>query len=112
MVQQDALEEAEFLLKLKVVDDRLEADFLDFLCKADAILESQKEHDSAYHAEDDTMNRWLEAQFTNTLYETDLRLGMRPDMALLRNIKGEGPLEAAGTIVVLEGWSLYHLTFI
>ena len=37
---------------------------------------------------------------------------MRPDMALLWSVKGEGPLEAPGTIIVLEGWCLRHLTFI
>ena len=36
-------------------------------------------------------------------YEADIRLGMRPGMVLLRRVKGEDPLEAAGTIVVLEG---------
>ena len=46
------------------------------------------------------MNRWLEAQFTDDLYEEDLRLGMLPDMAMLWIVKGEGPLQAARSIVV------------
>ena len=96
----------------KAVDDMLEAEFLDSLRNADTISESQKEHYSAYLAEDDTMNRWVEAQFTDDLYKADLRLGIRPDMALLWCVKNEDPLEAAETIVVLEGWCLRHLTFI
>ena len=50
------------------------------------------------------MNRWVGAQFTEDLHEEDLCLGMRPDMAMLWSVKGEDPLEAAGTIIVLEGW--------
>ena len=45
MAQHDAFEEAEFLHSFKAIDDRLEAEFLDFLRKADAILESQKDND-------------------------------------------------------------------
>ena len=58
------------------------------------------------------MKRWLEAQFTADLYGADLRLGMRPNMALLWCVKDENPLEAAGTIIVLEGWCLRHLAYI
>ena len=43
MAQQEAFEETEFLHNFKAVDDMLEAEFLDFLHKADAILENQKE---------------------------------------------------------------------
>ena len=43
MAQQETFEEAEFLHSLKKVDDRLEAEFLDFLRKVVAISENQKE---------------------------------------------------------------------
>ena len=68
MAQQDAFEEAECLYNFKAVDEMLEEKFPDSLRKADAILESQNEHYSAYLAEDDNMNCWLEAQFTDDLY--------------------------------------------
>ena len=103
---------SELLHDFKAVDDRLNAEFLDFLRKTDAIFASRKEHYPAYYAEEDTMNRRREVQFTNDLYKEDLRIGMRPDMAMLWSVKGEGLLEATGTIVVLEGWCLRHLTFI
>ena len=64
MAQQDAFEDAEFLHNFKTVDDRLEVEFLDSLREADAILDRQQEHYSAYQVEDESMNRWLEAQFT------------------------------------------------
>ena len=78
----------------------LEAEIPGALRKADAILEHQKEHYTAYRTQEDSMTPWLELQFTEDLYEADLSLGMRPDMALLWSVKGEGLLEAAGTIVV------------
>ena len=43
VAQQDAFEVAEFIQNFKAVDDRLEAEFLDFARKADVILESKKE---------------------------------------------------------------------
>ena len=49
------------------------------------------------------MHRWLKAQLTGGLYDTVLHFGMRAVMALLWCVKGEDPLEAAGSIVVLEG---------
>ena len=104
VAQQDAFEEAEFLHSVKTVDETLEAEFLYALRKADEILEHQKEHYTTYLAQEDNMTLWLEVQFTADLYEADLRLGMRPNMALLWSVNSECPLEAAGTIVVLEGW--------
>ena len=47
MAQQDAFEEAEFLHSSEAVDEMSEAEFLDSLRKADAILENQKEHYTA-----------------------------------------------------------------
>ena len=64
MTQQDEFEEAELLHSSKVVDEMLEAVFLDSLRKVDTILENQKEQYTTYLAEDDTMNRWFEAQIT------------------------------------------------
>ena len=112
MAQQDAFEEAAFLHSFKTVDEMLEFEFLYAHREVDAILEHQKEPGTAYLAQEDSVKRWLEVQFTEDLNEADLRLGMRPGMALLWSVKDESPSEAAGTIVVLEGWCLRHLTFI
>ena len=43
VAQQEAFEEAEFVHNFKAVDSRLEAEFLDSLRKAGAILESRNE---------------------------------------------------------------------
>ena len=47
VAQQGAFEEAEFLHSFKAVHDRLEAEFLYSLRKADAIAENQKERRKA-----------------------------------------------------------------
>ena len=70
------------------------------------------EHYSVDLVEDDVINCWVKAQFTEDLHEADLCIGMRPNVALLWSVKGEGLLEAAGIIIVLEGCCLRHLTFI
>ena len=62
VAQYDAFEEAEFLHNFKAVGVRLEAESLDSLREADAILESQMEHYSA-------ITKWIRAYYIQYKYE-------------------------------------------
>ena len=55
---------------------------------------------------------WLEEQFFNDLYDTDLKLGLRRDMTKVWSISDEDPKEAAATIVLVDGWRLRHLIYL
>ena len=73
VAQQEAFEEAELLHNFKAVDDRLEAEFLDSLRKADAILESRNE----------IISFWYEAPWWEWLWK-DEGQQVRSTRSLLR----------------------------
>ena len=66
----------------------------------------------AYIAREESLKPWLEEQFISDLYAADLKLGLRRDMAKVWSMSDEDPMEAAATIVVVEGWCLRHLIYL
>ena len=66
----------------------------------------------AYRAREESLKPWLEEQIINDLYVADLKLSLRRDMAKVWSVRDEDPMEAAATIVVVEGWCLRHLIYL
>ena len=90
----------------------LEDQFQDSLQRDEAALQGRVERLLAYLAREESLKPWLEEQFMSDLYAADLKLGMRRDMAKVWSVRDEDPMEAAATIVVVEGWCLRHLVFL
>ena len=65
-----------------------------------------------YIDREESLKLWLEEQLVNELYEADLKLGLRRDMAKVWSVSDEDPIEAAATIVLVEGWCLRHLIYL
>ena len=69
----------------------------------EADLIGRMEQTLAFLAREESLNPWLEEQFTSSLYAADLKLGLRRDMAKVWSVSNEEPLEATATIVLVEG---------
>ena len=67
---------------------------------------------SAYLDHEESLKPWLEEQFVSDIYAADLKLGLCRDMAKVWSVREEDPMEAAATIVAMEGWCLRHIIYL
>ena len=77
-----------------------------------ATLDARTEQFIAYLARNEIQKPWMDEQFVCDLYAADLKLGLHRGMAKVWSGKEEGPMEAAATLVAVEGWCLHCLIFL
>ena len=66
----------------------------------------------AYLIHEDSLKPWLEEQFVSDMNAANLKLSLRRGMATVWGVRDEAPMEAAATIVAVEGWCLRRLIYI